>query len=106
MSSRLRSVCISTLLGCSALFGGCATIAGTLVSPVTGGVDLVQESVSRYNWIAAPPVFLGGMIAGPFVALHSGVNHDASIFRGYEEYWKGFHKVFRPFHMVRYELDD
>ena len=79
---------------------GCATIAGTAVSPITGGVDLVKQGLRTTQWPLAPFVFVGGMIAGPFVALYNGINHDASVFQGFGEYWHDFPEVFRPFEMV------
>lgn len=80
--------------------GGCATIAGTAASPVTGGVDLVKQGLRPTQWPLAPFVFLGGVIAGPFVAMYNGVNHDASVFHDFGEYWDEFPEVFRPFEMV------
>ena len=44
--------------------------------------------------------FLGGMIAGPFVALYNGVNHDVTVFRNFRVYWAEFNQVFRPFEML------
>lgn len=96
---RMRTYLLAPLFLAAALsLGGCATIAGTLVSPITGGVDLCRESQCR--WYAAPFVFLGGALAGPFVAFYNGVNYDPSVFRNYGAYWHGFEDVFRPFHMI------
>ena len=80
--------------------GGCATIVGTLFSPITGGVDLVRLNVDRDEWYLVLPVFIGGMIAGPFVALYNGVNHDVTVFKNFRVYWKEFDQVFRPFEML------
>lgn len=83
---------------------GCATILGTAVSPITGGVDLtrrfIEESSGSRLW-ATPFVFLGGVISGPFVAFYNGVNYDPTIFKAFDRYWTGFGDVFRPFDMVR-----
>jgi hypothetical protein len=78
----------------------CATIAGTAVSPVTGGVDLCREFVPKEQWYWMPFTFLGGAVAGPFVALYNGVNYDA---KGTYGYWACFSDVFRPFHLLRNE---
>lgn len=79
---------------------GCATIVGTAVSPITGGVDLCRESLSPKEWYWMPFVFIGGAIAGPFVAFYNGVNYDPRVFRNFGAYWHGFDDIFRPFHMV------
>ena len=107
MRAILRPIVLVTFLfGISAPCGGCSTIAGTAVSPITGGVDLVREYLSpkamggRGQAWATPFVFLGGVIAGPFVALYNGVNHDVTVFRNFRRYWVEFGDVFRPFHMV------
>jgi hypothetical protein len=93
-----KSVLAPLLLAAALASGGCATIAGTLVSPITGGVDLCRES--QCTWYAAPFVFLGGAVAGPFVAFYNGVSYDMSVFRNMGAYWHGFEDVFRPFHMI------
>ncbi|MCC6782972.1 MAG: hypothetical protein IT457_09020 [Planctomycetes bacterium] len=83
---------------------GCATILGTAVSPITGGVDLTRSFVSdaeKSRLWAVPFVFLGGAIGGPFVAFYNGVNHDASVFKSLGRYWNEFGEVFRPYEMVR-----
>ncbi|MGE3173595.1 MAG: hypothetical protein AB7O97_13305 [Planctomycetota bacterium] len=80
--------------------GGCATILGTAVSPITGGVDLVRVAIPPRQWYFMPFVFLGGAVAGPFVAIYNGVNHDASIFKSWNGYWHRFDEVFRPFEMI------
>ena len=79
---------------------GCSTIAGTAVSPVTGGVDLTRNVLDRDNWYLAPVTFIGGAIAGPFVALYNGVNYDSKVFRDFNRYWREFDDVFRPFEMI------
>ena len=93
-----KSVLAPLVLAAALPLGGCATIAGTLVSPITGGVDLCRES--KCQWYAAPFVFVGGALAGPFVAFYNGVNYDPSVFRNMGAYWHGFDEVFRPFHMI------
>jgi len=83
------------------LLSGCATIPGTLVSPVTGGVDLADNWLcADGSWLLVPPVFLGGALAGPFVAFYKGVNYDAQVFRDFDEYWYNYSSIFRPFHRV------
>ena len=42
---------------------GCATIAGTAFSPITGGVDLVVQTQSQKTWPLWIPVFVGGAVA-------------------------------------------
>lgn len=97
---------LSALFFVCAPTGGCATIIGTAVSPVTGAVDLTKRYLSPVHmggrgkpW-AAPFVFLGGMLAGPFVAFYNGVIHDVSIFGDWNGYWREFPEVFEPFKMV------
>ena len=90
----------AVLLLATVPLGGCATIAGTVVSPITGGVDLCREALHPREWYWMPFVFLGGAVAGPFVAFYNGVNYDPSVFRNFGAYWHGFDEVFRPFHMV------
>lgn len=70
------------------------------MSPITGGVDLCRESLQQHQWYWAPFVFVGGAVAGPFVAIYNGVNHDATVFRNFTRYWLDFGDVFRPFRMV------
>ena len=88
------------LLGSCLSMPSCATIAGTAVSPITGGVDLCREGLRDNQWYWAPFVFVGGAIAGPFVAVYNGVRYDTTVFRNFGAYWHGFEDVFRPFHMV------
>lgn len=98
---RCRGIVLSLSLGLGAApLGGCATIAGTSVSPVTGGVDLIKRTLSRDQWYWVVPVFLGGAVAGPFVAIYNGVNYDVEVFHGFERYWFTFDRVFRPFELV------
>ncbi len=80
--------------------GSCATIAGTAVSPITGGVDLCRQGVSTDQWYWMPFAFIGGAVAGPFVAVYNGTSYDATVFRNFGAYWHGFDGVFRPFEMV------
>ena len=82
----------------------CATIVGTAVSPVTGGVDLTRIFVSNNSksalW-AVPFVFVGGAIGGPFVAFFNGVNYDVTFFRSAGAYWGGFGDIFKPYEMIQ-----
>ena len=95
-----RSLTAALLLATLPL-GGCATIAGTAVSPITGGVDLCREALHPREWYWMPFVFLGGAVAGPFVAFYNGVNYDPRVFRNFGGYWHGFSEIFRPFHMLQ-----
>jgi hypothetical protein len=88
------------LLTTSLSFSSCATIVGTLVSPITGGVDLCRESLRPHEWYWIPFVFVGGVVAGPFVAFYNGVNFDPQVFRSFTGYWNRFDDIFRPFKMV------
>ena len=97
----LRQLALCGLLAVSAPLGGCSTVAGTAVSPITGGVDLCVEALRPGQWYYAPFVFVGGAVAGPFVAFYNGVNYDASALNvSLHAYWAGFSKVFRPWGMV------
>lgn len=100
-SRKLQALHVLPLLLILPLWTGCATVTGTLVSPITGGVDLVKEDVPdrAYGWVV--PAFLAGAIAGPFVALYNGVQYDAAIFRDWDGYWRNFDEIFRPFETVR-----
>ena len=101
MNPTLRKLVLLGLLSGAAPLSGCATIAGTLVSPITGGVDLCTKAVRPHEWYIAPFVFLGGAIAGPFVAMYNGINYDVKVFkRSQAAYWEGFDQVFRPFDMI------
>ena len=102
MKAALRTLTLTGLLCTAAPLGGCATILGTAVSPFMGGVDLVREAQLDDEWYFVPFVFLGGAIAGPFVAIYNGVGHDASIFKGFRLYWLRFDRIFRPFHMINH----
>ena len=95
-----RVVPKALLLAAVLPFTGCATIIGTAVSPITGGVDLCRTTLRPWEWYWSPFVFLGGAIAGPFVAFYNGVNYDPTVFRNMGAYWHGFEEVFRPFHMI------
>ena len=94
-----RSLCAALLAGTLPL-SGCATILGTAVSPFTGGVDLCRETLTKKEWYWAPFVFLGGVAAGPFVALYNGINYDVTVFKNFGAYWYEFDEIFRPFHML------
>jgi hypothetical protein len=103
--SKLRAICVGSILGIAALAsGGCATVVGTAVSPITGGVDLTRQFLNdaQTKWLWATPfVFVGGAVSGPFVAFFNGVNHDPTVFRSFNRYWSDFGEIFRPFEMVR-----
>ena len=100
MKSIRRPLSLAVLLTCASLTG-CATIAGTAVSPVTGGVDLCVRALRPSEWYYAPFVFLGGAIAGPFVAFYNGVNYDPILFTDQSDtYWEGFPAVFKPWRMI------
>ena len=81
--------CLALLVLLTLPMSGCATIAGTVVSPITGGVDLAREYGSSRRWYMAPVYFIGGAIA------------DASVFSNFSSYWHGFDSVFQPFRMIR-----
>jgi hypothetical protein len=100
IASRRSSFALFALLALSLPLGSCATIAGTAVSPITGGVDLCREGVPKNQWYWMPFAFVGGAVAGPVVALYNGVAYDTSVFRNFGAYWHGFDGVFRPFHMI------
>ena len=84
---------------CLPMTTGCATILGTAVSPITGGVDLAMKYGTERRWYMTPVYFLGGVIAGPFKAFYNGVNYDASIFSSFSSYWNSFDSMFRPFRL-------
>ena len=100
MTNTLRCVSLASLLALVAPLGGCATILGTAVSPITGGVDLCREALRPHQWYWMPFTFIGGAIAGPFVAFYNGINYDPRFFRNAGAYWNSFDDVFRPFEMV------
>lgn len=103
---RLSARCLFRALALAPVLwtGGCATVLGTAVSPFTGGIDLntkfYAEPRHRGQWFWAPFVFVGGAVAGPFVALYNGVQHDVSIFRGWHPYWRDFGEIFEPFERI------
>ncbi|MEM7308752.1 MAG: hypothetical protein AAF682_18870 [Planctomycetota bacterium] len=99
-SKPLSRSLLALVLALAPLAPGCATVAGTAVSPVTGGVDLTRFHMDSGGWeVTAPFVFLGGALSGPFVALWNGVWHDVSIL-AWGAYWEDFDQVFRPFEMI------
>lgn len=98
---RLRSSMFAVALLAALPLGSCATIAGTAVSPITGGVDLCRRALRGDQWMWTPFVFVGGAVAGPFVAIYNGLGKDADLFCGWREYWNTFGEVFRPFQMIR-----
>lgn len=77
----------------------CATILGTAVSPITGGVDLAMQQYNSGKVYLTPLWFIGGAVAGPFKAFYNGVNYDASIFKSFNSYWQDFDSIFRPFRL-------
>jgi hypothetical protein len=79
---------------------GCATILGTVVSPITGGVDMAANDRIT-SWIL--PDFLVGALIGPFVAVYNGTALDASVLSDSSHYWRDFKEVFRPFEMLENE---
>ena len=85
---------ILAALSCLLLLPSCATIFGTAVSPITGGVDLCRVGLRNDQWYFMPFVFVGGAVAGPFVAFYNGVNYDPTIFRNFQLYWVDFDDVF------------
>jgi len=85
----------------AALGSGCATVAGTVVSPLTGGVDAVVEGHDDDDMYMAPLLFIGGTIAAPFVAFYNGINYDAAGMGKGARYWDDFDLVFRPYEMLR-----
>lgn len=96
-----KLLALTAVLAAASTLPSCATILGTAVSPITGGVDLCRVSLHRPSqWWAAPFVFIGGAVSGPFVALYNGVNYDARVFRNFGAYWHGFDQIFRPFEMI------
>ncbi|MCA8943641.1 MAG: hypothetical protein KDB80_13840 [Planctomycetes bacterium] len=97
MARTLRVLLLGALLCASS---SCSTILGTIVSPITGGVDLVRRTQDLETWPLWLPVFIGGAVAGPCVAIYNGVNHDASIFKSWYRYWIDFDEVFRPFEKI------
>lgn len=107
MRHAIRTLALTGLLALIAVpCGGCATIVGTAVSPITGGVDLAERYLSpvkmggRGQAWATPFVFIGGMVAGPFVALYNGINHDISVFESFDRYWNEYPEIFKPFEMI------
>jgi len=100
MNRTSRCLLVAAALSTLSL-GSCATIVGTAMSPLTGGVDLCRESLQPKQWWAAPFVWIGGTLAGPFVAFYNGVNYDPTVFRNMSAYWYGFGDIFRPFHMLQ-----
>lgn len=84
------------------LESACATVAGTALSPITGGVDLVRYHVDDGGsriWV--PFVFLGGAVAGPFAALWNGIHYETAYWpQGWGAYSCDFSQNFRPFEMI------
>ncbi len=99
MKYTLPKSALLALILCLPTTTGCATVLGTVVSPITGGVDLALKYGREDTWYLTPVYFLGGVVAGPFKAFYNGVNYDASIFAGFNTYWKHFDSMFRPFRL-------
>ena len=101
MQPTLRRFVLTAALAATLPLCSCATLIGTAVSPITGGVDLCRVTMKRpEDWWMSPFVFIGGVIAGPFVAFYNGVNYDPRVFRNFNAYWHGFDEIFQPFHMI------
>jgi hypothetical protein len=98
MKHRLPKAALLTLLLLLPTTSGCATILGTAVSPITGGVDLAMKYSQK--WYTTPAYFLAGVVAGPFKAFYNGVNYDAAIFKSFTAYWRNFDSMFRPFRLT------
>ncbi len=79
----------------------CATVLGTAVSPITGGVDLARLATRPSQWYLVPVYFVGGAISGPFVAFYNGMSYDPGVFKDFSGYWNEFDSVFRPFEKIR-----
>lgn len=85
----------------AALAPSCATVAGTIASPLTGGVDAVVQGYDDDVALLAPLLFIGGTIGAPFVAFYNGINYDAAGIGKGTQYWNDFDLVFRPYEMLR-----
>lgn len=80
---------------------GCATVAGTAVSPLTGGVDLCREALQPQQWYWVPFVWIGGTVGAPFVAFYNGIDLDArGLTMPTGTYWMEFPQVFRPWNLL------
>ena len=55
---------LAPLLLAATASAGCATVAGTVASPLTGGVDAVMTYGDAEQWYWAPFLFLGGTLGG------------------------------------------
>lgn len=73
--------------------GGCATILGTVTSPITGGVEFAADN--KLTSFVLPDFVVGALLA-PFVAFSNGVAYDATLLQG-SGYCRNFHTIFRPF---------
>ena len=104
MTPALRLAVLLVVICLASSTTGCATVVGTAVSPLTGGIDLSKQYYEtpshRGHWYWAPFIFIGGAVAGPFVALYNGAKHDVSIFRAWHPYWRDFGMIFEPFEMI------
>ncbi|MBL8733132.1 MAG: hypothetical protein JNN13_12245 [Planctomycetes bacterium] len=89
------------LLTAAPTLAGCSTIAGTVASPLTGGVDLCREALLPRQWYWVPFVWIGGTVGAPFVAFYNGIHLDASgLTMPTRAYWQAFPDVFRPWDML------
>lgn len=76
---------------------GCSTLAGTIASPLTGGVDAVLTHADHGPWVRKPVAFVLGTAVAPFVAFYNGINYDASHLASSSGYWLKFDDSFRPY---------
>ncbi|MDF1799456.1 MAG: hypothetical protein P1V81_09795 [Planctomycetota bacterium] len=97
-TSRRHLLLAATVL--AALGSSCATVAGTVASPLTGGVDAIVQGYDDDEMFMAPLLFLGGTLGAPFVAFYNGINYDAAGLGKGALYWDDFDQVFRPYEML------
>ena len=101
MNHTLTKLSLLGLLAATPTISGCATIAGTAASPITGGVNLCARTLSSDQWYWSPFVFLGGAAGGPFIAIYKGLLYDAqSLSATPAVYWHKFGRIFRPWDLV------
>lgn len=101
MRGAVRRLVLIGLVAAGASLGGCATVAGTVASPLTGGVDLCVQALRPHQWYLVPFTFIGGTIGGPFVAFYNGINYDATLTTNQnDDYWESFPMIFKPWGMI------
>lgn len=84
---------------------GCATIAGTVASPITGPVDLARyHHDSGITKLGLPFAIVGGVVAGPFAAIYNGLRMDSRAYASEGFYHGQFGELFRPFELIDREL--